>query len=642
MSELTNMHGVGTGVLVAFLEKLWPFAGVGRESLEKIARGAMLGFYPKDTVILQQDGKPLDHLYLIERGAVKIYRDESNGTATLADYRGEGSLFGITPILGGLKPSLTVQAVEDTFCFLLDKGQFLEFVRANPIFAENYFRGLSESLVGKTYSQLRSSSVTESPDEGLRLANASVADAVRRRPEIIDVSATIHHAARLMTQADISVLLVNDPDRGIVGTLSDKDLRAKVVARRADYDQEVSSIMTSPLEGISAHHTCLDAVLKMMKDDVQHLIVRRGEETIGVVSAQDILASQEISPLLLLAEIDRQTQVDALCQLGNHVPQLVRNLVDIGAKANNITRIISVLNDHIVGRLITLLQEEIGPPPVPFCWVVMGSEGRMEQTLRTDQDNAILYQDPNADWEQTKAAKLYFRALGNKMITQLVKCGYPLCKGGYMASKTTWRKPYSVWTGYFDEWMSSGEQEILLNAKIFLDFRCGFGSEALAGQLRDFVTENARLNKFFINHLAKDSLVIRPPLSFFRNFIVDSSGEHKNQLDLKMRGLVPIVDFARAMALKHGIRETNTATRLHALQDDGHVPPEICSEVLEAYHFLMHLRLVHQLRMIQHGLEAHNFVDPGDLSDLEKQTLKGAFGVINRMQTYMAKVRLEF
>ncbi len=456
----------------------------------------------------------------------------------------------------------------------------------------------------------------------LRLANASIADAVRRQPEVIDISETIQKAAQLMTRADISVLLVNNPDQGIVGTISDKDLRAKVVAQRADYDQPVSSIMTSPLTGISVHSTCLDAVLQMMKDDVQHLVVRRGEETIGVVSAQDILASQEISPLLLMAEIDRQTHVDALCELGNQVPRLVGNLVDIGAKANNITRIISVLNDHIVGRLLTLLQEEIGPSPVPFCWIVMGSEGRMEQTLRTDQDNAILYQDPDPDWEQTKAAKLYFRALGNQIITHLVKCGYPLCKGGYMASKTTWRKPYSVWTGYFDEWMSSAEQEVLLNAKIFLDFRCGFGSEALANRLKDFTTEEARRRKFFINHLAKDSLVIKPPLSFFRNFIVESGGEHKNRLDLKMRGLVPIVDFARTMALKHGVRETNTAVRLHTLQTDGHVPQEICSEVLDAYHFLMHLRLVHQLRMIQQGQEPHNFVDPADLSDLEKQTLK--------------------
>jgi CBS domain-containing protein len=641
MSELTCIHGEGAQVLVAFLQKLWLFSGYDRKSLEELAGGSLIGFYPKETLILRQDAGKLDHLFLIERGAVRLFRKEADGKPVLVDYRGEGALIGVAPILSGSKASLSVEAVEDTFCFLVDKNRFLEFARINPLFAENYFRSLSRNLVGHTYSQLRSDCVNSDSHEGLRLANASVGDAVRRPPEIINVTETIHKAARLMTDADVSVLVVNDPEKGIVGVLSDKDLRAKVVARRADYDQPIASIMSSPVTGITAQSSCLDAVMRMMKGDLQHLIVTRGAETVGVVSAQDILASQELSPLLLLDEIDRQTRIEELCELGNQVPRLVRNLVEIGARANNITRIISVLNDHIVGRLLSLIQLEIGPPPVPFVWMVMGSEGRMEQTLRTDQDNAILYEDPDPAWEATKTAKLYFRSLGNQMIGHLAKCGYPLCKGGYMASKASWRKPYSVWTGYFDEWMSVADQDVMLNAKIFLDFRCGFGSEKLAEKLRDYVMDQTRRNKFFINHLSKDSLVIKPPLSFFRNFIVERDEEHKNRLDLKMRGLVPIVDFARAMALKCGIRETNTTDRLHALKAEGHVDQEICSEVLPAYDFLMHLRLVHQLRMVRQGDEPHNYVDPADLSDLEKQTLKGAFGVINRMQTYMAKVRVE-
>ena len=484
----------------------------------------MIGFYAKDTILVRQDVQQLDHVYLVERGAVRLYREQADGTCSLADYRGEGSLIGVTPVLSGFKAPLTVEAVEDTFCYLLDKGRFLEFVQENPIFAEQYVRGLSASLVGKTYSQLRTSCVITNPEEGLRLANASVADAVKRMPEIIDMSSTIYQAAQVMTRTDVSVLLVKDANQGIVGTLSDKDLRTRVVALRADYDGPVSSVLATPVSAISAQSTCLDAVLQMMKDDVQHLVVRHGDEIMGVVSAQDILASQEISPLYLLAEIDRQTKVESLCELGSEFPRVVRNLVDIGAKAHNITRIISVLNDHIATRLLVLLQDELGPPPVPFSWIVMGSEGRMEQTLRTDQDNAIVYQDPSTDWETTKSAKLYFRMLGNRLINSLVSCGYPLCKGGYMASKAVWRKPYTVWTHYFDEWMASAEQEVLLNAKIFLDFRCGFGSEILSNSLRDFVTDEAGKRKFFLNHLAKDSLVINPPLSLFRNFIVESGG----------------------------------------------------------------------------------------------------------------------
>ncbi|HMK33832.1 MAG TPA: DUF294 nucleotidyltransferase-like domain-containing protein [Desulfomonilaceae bacterium] len=641
MAELTNVHGVATSVVVAFLEKVWQFNRFGKESLEQLARGAVLAFYPKNAVLLRQDLEQPEYVYLIERGAVRLYRKETDETTTLADYRGEGSLFGVASIVRGLKASLTIEAAEDTFCFLLDKGQFLEFVANNPSFVENYFRGLSEDLVCRTYSQLRSSGVGDLQDEGLRLVNARVGDAVRRPPECVDPGELIHKAAERMTRGDVSVLLVRDSTQGIVGMLSDRDLRT-VVARRGDYHQPVSSIMTSPAVSISSHNSCLDAILRMMNQDVQHLVITKGDDAIGVVSAQDILALQEASPLVLLREIDNQTTIEGLYESGNQVTRLVQNLVSVGAKANNITRIISVLNDHVVGRLLALLQERLGPSPLPFCWIVMGSEGRMEQTLRTDQDNGILYEDPGKEWERTKAAKLYFRALGNEIIEHLVKCGYPLCKGGYMASKSRWRKPFSVWAGYFDEWMSGTDEFTMLNVKIFLDLRSGFGSEALADKLRDYFFQQTRRRRFFINNLCRDSLVIKPPLSFFRNFIVESDGEHKNQLDLKMRGLVPVVDFARALALKYEIRETNTIARLQSLKERRHLPEDLCSEILDAYDFIMHLRLVHQLRMSRQGLEPHNFVDPADLTDLEKQTLRGAFGAISRMQTHMAKIRAEF
>lgn len=641
MSHLTSDYNMDSRALADFLGKLWFFSGFDEAHLQKLSAGALLGFYPKGTVILQQDVSEVDHLMLIERGAARLYRRESEDESTLVDYRGEGGLIGVASILSKSKASHSVETVEDTFCFLINKEQFLEFARNNPIFAENYYRKLSTNLVGQTYSELRAEVINNSLSEDFQLACVSVGEALKRKPEVIDISESIHRAALRMAETEASVVLVNDPDRGIVGILSDRDLRSKVVARRADYDEPVGSIMTDIASSIESSATCLDAVIRMLKADIHHLVVRRGSETLGVITAHDILASQEISPVLLLEEIDRQTEAHSIYELAKKTPRLIRKFVERGAKANDITKIVALINDHLVGKLLVILQDKLGPPPVRFAWMVMGSEGRMEQTLRTDQDNAIVYEDPGPSWESTKTAKLYFRSMGNQITPHLVECGFPLCKGGYMASKTTWRKPYSVWTGYFDEWMSTADQYVMLNAKIFLDFRCGFGSEELVERLRDHVMENIRTNNFFLNHLAKDSLVIKPPLSFLRNFIVERDEEHGNHLDLKMRGLVPIVDFARAMALKHQIRETNTTSRLLALSSTEGIDKEICNDVISAYEFLMHLRLVHQLRMVQHGMEPNNFVNPSELSDLEKQTLKGAFGVINRMQSYMARIRVE-
>jgi CBS domain-containing protein len=559
---------------------------------------------------------------------------------TLADYRGEGSLFGVSAIVSRENSPLTVETLEDTFCFLLDNDRFLEFVARNPLFLDNYLRCFSQDMICLAYSELHSISIRERVAHGVRLANVKAGDAVRREVATVDMGEPLHKVAELMTALDTTGVMVRGSDGSIVGLVVDSDFRAKVVARLLDYNQPVATIMTSDLPVISPESSCLDALIQMTNDNVSHLLVQRGREITGVVSINDIMMHRGISPVTLLREIDTQSDIQGLYRLSGQLPRLVQELVDGGATSTSITRIVSVLNDRIVGRLLLLMEGKIGPAPVPFCWIVMGSEGRQEQTLRTDQDNAILYDDIEDDWEVIKTAKLYFRTLGNEMIEHLVKCGYPLCKGGMMASRATWRKPFSVWTSYFNEWMTSADPESMLLVKVFLDFRHNYGAAHLAGRLREHVFEEGRRRRFFSTLLAKDAAAIAPPLSFFRNFIVERDGQHKNRLDLKLRGIVPIVDFSRAMAFKSGILETNTMSRLARLREGAFVPEDLCSEIMEAYEFLMHLRLLHQLRLVNQQVEPHNFVDPAALSDLEKHTLKGAFGVINGMQAYLAKHRV--
>lgn len=638
MTQTDKMYsGVAVQTVVSFLKKIWLFAQCDEKSLEELARDSLLGFYPKQSIIIKQDVEHPAHVFLIEKGAVRLYKEEADGKVTLADYRGEGSLFGVSAIVSRENSPFTVEALEDTFCLLLDNGSFLEFVQRNPLFLDNYLRCFSQEMICSAYSEVHSTSIQERIVGGQHLANVKSGDAVTREVPAVDMGEPIHKVAELMTALNTTAVTVRGPDGSIVGLVTDKDFRAKVVARLIDYNQPVATIMTSDLPVISAESSCLDALIQMTNSNVAHLWVQQGREMKGVVSINDIMIHGKISPVTLLREIDGQSDIEGLYRLSGQLPRLVQELVDGGATATSITRIVSVLNDRIVERLLLFMEGKIGPPPVPFCWIVMGSEGRFEQTLRTDQDNAIVYEDLEENWEQIKTAKLYFRALGNEMIEHLVKCGYPLCKGGMMASKATWRKPLSVWTSYFDEWMMTSEPETMLLVKIFLDFRHSYGSADLARRLQDHVFEEGRRRRFFSNHLAKDALAFPPPLSFFRNIIVERDGEHKNHLDLKIRGVVPIVDFCRAMAFRHGIIETNTMSRLSSLRDEGFVPEELCREIMEAYEFLMHLRLLHQLRLVHQEVEPHNFVDPADLTDLEKQTLKGAFGVINRMQTFLAK-----
>ncbi|MEI8183725.1 MAG: putative nucleotidyltransferase substrate binding domain-containing protein [Desulfomonile sp.] len=639
MTSPTDVHGVARHVAIEFLQSILPFKDLTDSALNNLTRQCVIAFFPRGTLVLEQDVSEVEHLYIIQKGGVKASLRAEDQSERLVDYHGDGAQFGAVSLLSGSRAKQSVETVEDTFCFLLRKQSFLNTVQSDPHFAQYYLKSFSEALVGSVYTELRSRKLQARPEETFYLFSSRVEDVINHGPQIISGSETIHQAASRMADLEIGSLLVADHTGNISGIVTDKDLRKKVVAARLDYDQPVENVMASPVYKISADATCFDAVLEMMSNQVHHLVVERQGRIIGVVTAHDILVFQGSSPLYLLREIVAQRKIEGLYTLSAKVPTVVRSLIEEGAKANNITRMISVINDRILERLLTLMQEQIGPAPVPFCWMMMGSEGRKEQTFRTDQDNAIMYENPSDKWEHVKAAKLYFRQFGNEAIEHLTACGYPLCKGGMMASKSRWRKPYSVWIGYFDRWMSTTEPQEMLNAKIFFDFRAGYGDRSLGDRLRDYLVNEASRRKFFLNHLAKDCLAIPPPLSFFRNFLVEKDGEHKNRLDLKLRGLVPFVDFARMMALKHGIKETNTLGRLQMLGEAGHITGDMFSETLAAYEFLMQLRLVHQLKLLEAGREPHNFVDPAELSDLEKATLKEAFGVVNRIQSYVTRMR---
>jgi CBS domain-containing protein len=636
MVQTNDLHAADPSAVLAFLKSTLPFSELEENVLTDLCEKFIIDFYPKGTLVFQQDASEVPHLHLISRGGVKVYLTDADNVVTLKDFRGEGSYFGALAIIRGSRSNLNVETVEDTFCYLLHKDTFLELIQTYPRFAHYYLKRFSEEVVTVAYSELRSQKVRPRAQDGLYLFTTQVGEVVKRRLEVILGSETIQAAAGKMSELRIGSLLIQDQAGEIVGITTDNDLRTKVVAKGLSYHTPVAEVMSSPVQRIRDNAVCFDALLQMMHQHVHHLAVESSQNTIvGIVTAHDIMVQQGTSPISLFREIVAQRKIDGLYSLSEKVPLVIRTLVEEGAKANNITRMIAVLNDQIVNRVLMLLEEELGSAPHPFCWMMLGSEGRQEQTFKTDQDNALIYETPPDDWEPIKQAKLYFRRFGNLAIEHLANCGYPLCKGEMMASNPKWRKPYSTWHNYFDRWMSAPEPQAVLHATIFFDFRAGYGSTVLADRLRDYLAQMAPQRTIFLMHLAKDCLVNKPPLSFFRNFIVEKDGEHKNRLDIKTRGLVPYVDFGRLMALKHGIKETNTVARLQALAEGDHIPRDLYMETREAYEYQMQLRLVHQLQMMEAGKIPDNYIDPGELSDLEKQTLKEAFAVINRIQGYI-------
>ena len=623
---------------ISFLKEIMPFNVLGEKSLHRVASHCRVDFYPKGTRLLTAGETEITHLYLIQRGGVKAFIEDDHGEVTLKDIRGEGAYVGALGIIRGTPANLNIETVEDTFCFLLPREIFLELVEKRPAFAHYYLKSFSEKIVNTAYKELRHHKVSNRSGEDLYLFSVRVGDLVKTLRKVPgDLS--IQRAAASMAEFRVGSLLVHEPENeeNIVGIITDRDLRGKVVAAGLDYNLPVETIMTGPVQSVLSQTLCFDVLLLMMSTGIHHLAVEQGNKIIGVVTSHDIMLLQGHSPYYLFKEIRGQQKISSLYELAQKIPEVIRSLIKEGAKAGNITQMIAILNDHILERILTLLEEELGVPPVPYCWLLMGSEGRREQTFKTDQDNAILYADPKNDTEK-EAAESYFKLFAEKAIGHLVNCGYPLCPGEIMATNPKWCQPLTVWKGYFTRWITSPDPKELLHATIFFDFRSGFGEHTLGKELRRHLNNEAGKQDIFLFHLARQCLSTPIPLSFFKNIIVDKDGEHKHHLDIKQKGLTPFVNFARVLSLKHVISETNTLARLKALQEGDFLNHDLWASATDAYELQMQQRLIHQLGQMEQGVLPDNHIDPEHLSDLEKRMLKEAFGVIETLYSVLDKM----
>ncbi len=621
---------------VAYLQKTVPFDQLDEALLKRLARHCKLDFYPKGTRILVTGESEVNYLYLIQSGAVSKHIVDEHGVVSLLDLRGEGQFFGAHGIIQQSRANVDVETVEDTFCLLLPKKQFLDLLDTQPLFASYYLKDFSDQLVHTAYNELRQHKLKRRTSDDLLLFSNTVGDIVRKAAVMVGAETTIQEAALLMSKQRIGSLLIHSPDKTgeVIGIITDRDLRFKVVAAGLDFHRPVREIMSSPVQKVLSQSLCFDVLLTMLSRGIHHLAVEQGGRISGVVTSSDIMSLQGNSPYYLFKEIVDQEQIVGLYPLAQKTPDVIRSLLKEGGKASHITRMIAIINDHILSKLLSLLEKELGAPPLPYCWLLMGSEGRREQTFKTDQDNALIYADPQGDHE-TREAQRYFAEFAKLAAHHLINCGYPPCPGEIMARNPRWCQPLSVWCNYFSSWIGRSSPQEVLQATIFFDFKAGFGDAGLAEMLRTHLVEKTRRQDIFLYHLARQALTNRAPLSFFRNLIVEKDGEYKNRLDIKHKGIAPYVDVARILSLKHGIKETNTLARFRVLADEGHLDRHVAKSAIGSYELLMQLRLLHQLDQLEEGILPDNYIDPADLTDLERRTLKESFRVLERLQAIL-------
>jgi CBS domain-containing protein len=437
-----------------------------------------------------------------------------------------------------------------------------------------------------------------------------------------------------MAAAGTGSILVLGPGGEVVGIVTDRDLRRRVLAAGRSSQDTVEAVMSSPVVSISPEAFALEALLEMTRRAIHHLAVVEGGRLVGVVSSHDLLGTHALAPLEVSRRIQAaRTLEDVRATMPDQLGA-IRALVAQDLSGYEIGRVAAELNDHVVRKVLELAQERLGAEgvgraPVPFCWLALGSEGRREQTLRTDQDNGLLYADaPGLD----PLAERYFARLAERTIGILVDLGYPRCPADAMASNPRWRRPLAAWCGYFAEWIRDPTPENLLHASVFLDFRAVEGETRLADGLRDEIRTQVTSWRSFPRHLAKVAVSQGSPLGLFGRFLLRRENGVRG-LDVKLSGMLPLVNVLRAYAIELGLGETNTIERLEASARIGRCFTEgEVADVREAYETLFRLRLGHQLARLDAGGPPDNLIDPRALARSEQQRLREALRVVRRLQ----------
>jgi CBS domain-containing protein len=457
---------------------------------------------------------------------------------------------------------------------------------------------------------------------------------IRREPVTVPLEATVRQALETMERMRIGCVVVADPRTKIpLGVFTLQDLLRRVTLPGGDLEQPIACVMTSGLIALGPHATAHQAALAMARHGVRHVLVVEGDGRLsGIVSQNDLFSLQRVGVKEISTGIQSARDVEGLRRAAVRIRELADGLMAQGINAETLTHFISTLNDLLTIRVIELTADELDLPTVPMCWLALGSEGRLEQTFTTDQDNGIIFDAGEADAERVRETLLPFAAAVNR---KLDACGFSLCKGNVMAGNPQWCLTLAEWKRTFSSWLFEPEPRGLLNAAIFFDLRPVYGDEGLAERLRDWVLDVAGDRALFLRLMAENALHCEPPLGVLREFVYDGSQEFPHTIDLKMVGSRPFVDAARVFSLAHGVRQTSTAERLRSAAEALNFSSEGLSAVVDAFHFVHLLRLRNQCRIGGGPIRA-NRVDPRGLSDLDRGVLKEAFRQARKLQNRLA------
>ncbi len=628
-----------SSVIAARISKLLETAP-GFDRLPAEVRRRLLGevfvrYFLPEEVILEQGSTAHEHLYIIESGSVRLTDRESG---QLVDEYGEGDLFGNHGLINGGRLPFEARALEPAVCVLLGARDFRELYETHPEFAAFFNKELG-GYEGEAGSRPDASS-------SRLLFGTTLGELVGRSPVVCAPGATAREVAQTMRAENAdSVVVVEDGQ--VLGILSDIDLRNKIVAEGASFDTLVEELMLRDALRLDADEPVFQALMDMMQHQTYHVVVseREGRRTrlLGVISDKDISRAQGHSPAFITERLGQTTSLQDLYGSRGETNKLLVRLERQGVKPKDLVTINTELNDHLMTRLIQLVEKELGDEhpelrvDLPWAWLSLGSEGRGEMSLLTDQDNALVYADPASEEEAARAEE-WFGKLAWRANEVLAHAGFALCEGDIMARNPSLRQPASGWKKTFRDLITTPDADVLVWASVFFDLRGLYGDMELVEEVKDSILGSLDEARRFLPFMVQNALGNRPPLSFFRRFVLERSGEYRHTFNVKRRGLRPLVDAARVLSIQLGYLDSaNTEDRLRHIAREIPDFKATAEDALDAYNYLTELRFMHHLRAIERGEKPNNQINPSDLNNTQQNVLKVVFATVQRVQEALAR-----
>jgi CBS domain-containing protein len=596
--------------LLAFLETVHPYDSLPRDEMARVA-ASFSRMHHDATTVIYAAGQPLDGIYLILEGSVEVL-EPSGGLVSLLGPRNS---FGERGLMRDGIAVTTARATEGAEILMLPQAEFRRLIATYPAFERFFHRGRQHE------------------HREADISTRKVGDLIAREPISVPPETTIREAAQRMRDAHISCLAITEGGR-LVGIVTARDFVSKVLAEGLASSAPVSTVMAREPMTLSPDSLGSDVLNRMLEHRIGHLPVVDDGKLVGMITQTDLVRFQAVSSALLVRDAATARSVAELAENTARIPRLLVQLVGSGSAHEVVTRLITDIADTVTRRLLAMAEAELGPAPVPYLWLACGSQGRQEQTGLSDQDNCLMIDD-----SATEADMDYFAKLAKIVTDGLDACGYVYCPGDMMATNPQWRQRMAVWSGYFRKWVTTPDPMAQMLASVMFDLRPIGGTASLYTDLKAEILDMAAKNSIFVAHMVSNSLKHTPPLGLLRGFATIRSGEHKNHIDLKMNGVVPVVDLGRIYSLIGEVPAVNTRARLESAAEAGLISPGGARDLIEAYDLIATTRLEHQARRIKAGEKPDNFIAPSELSDFERSHLRDAFVVVRTMQSAVGSSR---